>query len=92
MEKVTREELTGLSREELIELILLASTTVNDTVEATQDLISEANAVAVGSKKLIEAANETIQKQFETILWMSNYIRELEAERDRKYKRLEPLC
>lgn len=41
--------------------------------------------------ELVKLANETIQEQFQTILWLNKYIRQLEAERDnaRKYRKLE---
>lgn len=41
--------------------------------------------------ELVTMANETIQEQFQTILWLNKYIRQLEAERDRsrQYRKLE---
>ena len=40
----------------------------------------------------LEAQNEVIAEQYETILWLNRYIRNLEEmnERERKCKRYEP--
>ena len=40
--------------------------------------------------KIINDQNETIWEQFQTILWQSKYIRELEAAEQARYRKYQP--